>query len=66
MASEWDKWKDAATRNTVGHTHGATGPTESAGVNGHAKAVEPDRAKATEQQTTKERKLDPSFFTGSG
>lgn len=37
MASEADRWKSGDLRNTIGHTHGATGPV-TGGVEGHVKS----------------------------
>lgn len=37
MPSEADRWKTGPLRNTIGHTHGATGAV-TGGVEGHVKA----------------------------
>lgn len=37
MPSETDRWKNGPLRNSIGHTHGATGAV-TGGVEGHVKA----------------------------
>jgi hypothetical protein len=61
MATDQERWKDGPLRNTVGDTHGATGPL-GGGVEGHAKTAPPDKLKPRPQ----EEKPDPSILTGSG